>query len=84
MTAFPFMRRTHVENLQFAARLLHFVHGHLRNRFERKTGVVPRLHSANKIPGKFRETGPHEIAHDILQLIVIFEHEQDGLIRIKE
>src|SRR5205814_3326253 len=48
-------------------------------RFESRR--FPRFHSTDQITGEFRVTGANEKPNDIFEIVFIFEHEQDWLVR---
>src|SRR5439155_1208939 len=48
------------------------------------TSVVPRFHSTDEITGEFGETCANKQAHDFIEIIVIFQHQQKRLFRIQK
>src|ERR1700682_4283251 len=81
MPGLPFPRRANIDNLQLAFPLVELVHTHLSYLCLFKSRRFPRFHSADQIAGEFRVTGANKKPNDILEIIFIFEHEQDWLIR---
>src|SRR5205823_15082364 len=84
VTAFPLPVRTDVEYLQFAARIFYIVHTHLHDLREWVTGIVPCLHSTDEVTREFGKTGANKQSHDLIEIIIIFQHEQNRLFWIKK
>src|SRR6059058_1112601 len=83
MPSFPFTRRTHIYNLQTRSAFIQLMHSHLANLGIRKTGSVPRLHSADEVAGKLGITGANKQAYDFFEVILTFEHQKNRLVRIE-
>src|SRR5438093_13312360 len=83
MPSFPFTRRTHIYNLQTRSAFIQLMHSHLANLGIRKTGRVPRLHSADEVAGKLGITGANKQAYDFFEVILAFEHHKNQLVRIE-
>src|SRR5439155_9346900 len=83
MPSFPFTRRTHIYNLQTRSAFIQLMHSHLANFGIRKTGSVPRLHSADEVAGKLGITGANKQAYDFFEVTLTFEHQKNRLVRIE-
>ena len=84
MATFPFTLRTDIHDLQVITFVIEFVHRHLPNLSKWETGVVPRFHPTDEVTGEFCETGTNEESNDFVEVIIVFQNDENRFVRVEK
>ena len=84
MARLPLARRPDINDLERPVSLVDLVNRLLIDISEWKSGIVPGFHASDEITCKFRITGLQEQLHDLVDLGVGIQNQQDRLVRIKQ